>query len=175
MTCIAVRIDKKKIEIAGDAQTTWGGRKYPKEDTTDKQIKSFGKIFQVNGMTIGCAGSVAHMGLLQVFVKTNRPKEMEKDSVLEWLISFKQFCLDKAKIGFADISLHGILILEKRVFSFYDFMEVVDIKTFESIGSGMWLAIGAMELGAGVEEAVGVAIKYDLYCGGDVTKIVIPI
>lgn len=175
MTCIAVKIEKKKIEIAGDSQTTWGKNKFPKQDTTDRQVMAAGKIFQVNSMTFGCAGSVAHIGLLQIFAKTNRPKEMERDSVLDWLISFKQFCLDKAKIGFADISVHGIMILDGKVFCFYDFMDVVEVKSFDAVGSGMWLAIGAMELGSNVEKAVSVAVKYDLYCSGEITKIVIPI
>ena len=171
MSVIAVKIKKGIIEIAGDSQTTWGSNKYPKQDTSDKQIKSSGKIFQVNGMTFGCAGSVADIGLLQIFAKTHRPKEMERDSVFEWFIEFKQFALDKAKINFNDISIHGIIILEKKVFCFYDFMEVVEVKDFNAVGSGMWLAIGAMELKADVTEAVNVAIKYDLHCGGEVTKL----
>lgn len=173
MTAIAVKLSKKTIEIAGDTQTSWGWNKYSKQAHSDKQIQSNGKIFQVNDLTIGCAGSVNQIGLLQIFCKTHKPKEMERDSVLDWLIEFKDWANKKAGIALADFSFHGILISEGRVFSFYDFMDVGEVKSFEAVGSGMWLCIGAMELGASAEEAVKVAIKYDLYCGGNSTKLII--
>jgi hypothetical protein len=173
MSIIAVRIKKGIIEFASDTQTTWGGNKYPNIESSDKTLKSFGKIFQVNGLTVGCAGDVAHIGLLQIFCKTSKPKETEKDSVIDWLISFKEWALGKAKINFADINVHGILAFEGKVFSFYDFMEVNQIKEFAAVGSVMFLAIGAMELGATASNAVKVAIKYDLFCGGDIKKIIL--
>lgn len=173
MSVIAVRKTGKSIEISGDGQTTWGKNKFPKSNYSDKQVKCFGKIFQVNGTTFGCAGSVSDIGLLQVFCKTHRPKEMDRDSILEWLIEFKEWANIKAKVSFNDISVHGIIIRDEKVFCFYDHMDVVEVNDFDAVGSGMWLAIGAMELGASAEKAVGVAIKYDLYCGGNTTKLVI--
>jgi len=175
MTVIAVRVKKKTIEIAGDSQTTWGDHKMPKKNSSDKQVQSFGKIFQTNGLTLGCAGSVAHIGLLQIFSKTHAPKEMERDSILDWFIEFKEWVLDKAKINFSDILMHGIIIRDGKAFAFYDFMEVSRIYEFDAVGSGMFLAIGALELGATTEQAVNVAIKYDLYCGGSANKITIKI
>lgn len=173
MSIVAVRIKKGIIEFAGDTQATWGGNKYTLVDQNDKMLKSYGKIFQVNEMTIGCAGDVAHVGLLQIFCKTNKPKEPTKDCIIEWLISFKEWALSKAKINFNDISVHGIISLKGQVFSFFDFMEVNQIKEFTAVGSGMFLAIGAMELGATASNAVKVAIKYDLFCGGDIKKIIL--
>lgn len=173
MTVIAVKINKDKIVIAGDSQTTWGNHKYPKHPSTDKELKSMGKIFQTNNMTFGCAGSVAHIGLLQMYAKTHKPKAMEHDFILEWFIEFKEFALKKASIAFNDIKLFGIIISENKVFSFYDFMEIREVLNFEAIGSGQWLAIGAMEIGASAKEAVRVAIKYDLYCGGETTELII--
>lgn len=145
----------------------------PMPDYNDKTLKSYGKIFQVNGMTFGCAGSLAHIGLLQIFCKTTKPKELERDFILEWLIAFKQYALDKAKIGFNDISIHGVIASKGKAFAFYDFMEVNQITDFAAVGSGMFLALGAMESGASADEAVNVAIKYDLYCGGQVNKIIV--
>lgn len=173
MTCIAVRINKKQIEIAGDTQTTWGWNKLSKIENNDSSLKSTGKIFQVNGMTLGCAGSVAHIGLPQIFCKTSKPKEMERDAILDWLIAFKEFALAKAKINFNDISIHGIIATKGKVFSFYDFMDVKPVADFFSVGSGMFLALGAMDTGATASQAVKVAIKYDLFCGGQVKKIII--
>ena len=42
---------------------------------------------------------------------------------------------------------------------------------FYAIGSGKFLAMGAMEMGATAEEAVAVAIKYDTGCGGEIDVI----
>lgn len=173
MTCIAVKIKEKHIEIAGDSQATWGRNKYPNPSYADKTLKAEGKIFQTNGMTIGCAGSVAHIGLLQIYCKTHKPKEMDRDSIIDWFIEFRDWVNIRAKIPATDISIHAILINDGRAFAFYDFMEVSEIKDFEAVGSGMFLAIGAMELGADVEKAIEVAIKYDLFCGGDITKIIV--
>lgn len=173
MSVIAVKVKGRRIEIATDNQTTWGSNKSQKYVHNDNQVKSQGKIFQVNGMTIGCAGTVAHINLLQIFCKTHRPKEMERDSVLDWFIEFKEWAQEKAKINFNDISIHGIVIFEGSVFCFYDFMDVQKVTDFDAVGSGSWLAIGAMELGASASDAVKVAIKYDLYCGGGVSEIVL--
>lgn len=173
MTCIAVKIDKRKIEIAGDTQSTWGQHKIPKKDYADKQIRAEGKVFQVNGMTIGCAGSGADIGLLRLYAKTTKPKEMERDFVLDWYIGFRDWAEKKARVPINDISIHGIIINEGKAFTFFDFMDCWEIKDFDAVGSGMFLAIGAMECGATVTEAVKVAIKYDLFCGGEPTKITI--
>ena len=171
MTCIAVKIESKKITIAGDTQTTWGNHKLPKKDYVDNNLKAAGKIFQTNGMTLGCAGATAHIGLFQIFCKSHKPKEMERDSILDWFLEFRDWISSKAKINFTDLSMHSIIINDGRVFCFFDFMDIWEVKTFDSVGSGMWLAIGAMDLGASADRAVEAAIKYDLYCGGKVTKI----
>jgi ATP-dependent protease HslVU (ClpYQ) peptidase subunit len=161
MSVIAVKIENGVIHISGDSQTTWGSNKFPKENYSDKHVKACGKIFQVN------------IGLLQIFCKTHAPNEMERDDILNWLIEFKEWANAKAKIGFNDISIHGIMIRDKRVFCFYDFMDVVEVRQFDAVGSGMWLAIGAMEAGKSSKEAVDIAKKYDLYCGGEITEIII--
>ena len=171
MTCIAVKIESKKITIAGDTQTTWGNHKFPKKDYADIKLKSEGKIFQINDMALGCAGDSAHIGLFQLFCKSHKPKEMVKDSILEWFLEFREWINNKAKINFNDLSLHVIIINEGKVFCLFDFMDIWEVKTFDAVGSGMWLAIGSMDLGSSAERAVETAIKYDLYCGGKVTKI----
>lgn len=171
MTCIAVKIEPKKITIAGDTQTTWGRNKFPKKDYIDNQLKADGKIFQTNGMTLGCAGSSAQIGLFQIFCKTHKPKEMEKDPIMEWFMEFREWINSKAKVGFTELSLHAILISNNKVFCVFDFMDIWEVKSFDAVGSGMWLAIGAMDNGVDAEKAIETAIKYDLYCGGKITKI----
>lgn len=173
MSIVAVRKYPKTIEFASDTQTTWGHNKEGmKKEYNDKQISSYGKVFQVNDMTLGCAGSVTDISLLQIFSKTHKPKVADRDSILEWLIEFKEWAVKKG--ADKDIRIHAIMVYEGKIFSFYDFLLVEEIEEFWAVGSGMFLAVGAMEIGATAESAVKVASKYDLYCGGKVRKLRIP-
>jgi ATP-dependent protease HslVU (ClpYQ) peptidase subunit len=171
MTVIACKVSKGFIEIASDSQTTWGQNKYPTRDKSDKHISANGKVFSVNGITVGCAGNCAHIGLFQNFCKTHSPKEMSSDSIIDWIIEFKDWVNDKTKIAFDEISLHGIIVKDGKAFTFFDHLESYEIKDFFAVGSGMFLAIGAMDSGADVTQAVKTAMKYDLFCGGTVNYL----
>ena len=171
MTIIACRVHKDSIEIASDTQTTWGHNKYPTPNKADKQTFVEGKLFTINSMTLGCAGQLSDIGLMQLFCKTHSPKEMDVDSILEWLMEFQQYASDKAKIAYKDLCVHGILVSKGKAFTFFNWIEAHEIKTFDAVGSGMFLAWGALELGAPVQKAVEVAIKYDLFCGGEVSYL----
>lgn len=173
MTVIAVQVKKKQIELASDCQTTWGSNKFPKKETTDSSIKVNGKIFQLNGMTVGAAGETSTISWLQIFCKSHKPKEADRDSILEWFVEFKQWVKIKGTLD--NISIHFILIMNGKAFAVYDFMEVNEITDFDAVGSGMWLAIGAMDNGCSVTEAVNTAIKYDLYCGGKTNYVIVEI
>jgi hypothetical protein len=167
MTCIAIRKIPTGFEVAADSQTSWGSKKYPQKDTNSTFEKS-GKIFEVNNMFLGCSGMVSHIQMFAIYCKSHRPKNMETDDILDWVVEFKQWCNTKFNVKQDEISLHGVVISGKRAFVFYDFLEVHEVKEFDSVGSGMFLAIGAMEVGATALDAVRVAAKYDVYCGFDV-------
>jgi len=171
MTVIACKVNKGFIEMASDSQTTWGRNKYPQKDITDMEVKASGKIYKTNGVIMGCSGDNAHIGLMQLFCKTHLPKRMDKDSIMEWFIEFKEWSYTKAKIEFDKLYIQGIIVKDKRVFAFFDHLEIFEIKTFFAVGSGAYIALGAMESGVSVKRAVEVAIKYDLYCGGKVNYI----
>lgn len=47
-------------------------------------------------------------------------------------------------------------------------LTILPCEEFTAIGSGAAFAIGALEAGADVETALGVAIKYDTYSGGNI-------
>lgn len=175
MSVVAVKVNKDHILIAGDSQTSWGSHKFSTKDKSDSRVTANSKIWSVNGMVIGCAGSVAHIGILQMFCKTCKPKEMNRDSIIQWVADFKKYAVDLTKEGFNDISVHGILIAENKAFVFYDFMDAYEIKegSFDAVGSGMWLAIGAMSVGADPIRAVEVAVQYDMFCGGEITNLTI--
>jgi ATP-dependent protease HslVU (ClpYQ) peptidase subunit len=168
MTCIAIKKTKKGFEIASDSQTTWGRFKQIKKSTQDKQTKSSGKIFEVNDITFGCAGDVGNITMLQYYAKTHIPKTAERDSLLEWFIEFKDWLHSKAKVGFNDVGISCIIVIKSKAFVIHDWLSASEVQEYDSIGSGMWLALGAFEMGATATQAVKVAIKHDLYCGFDV-------
>jgi ATP-dependent protease HslVU (ClpYQ) peptidase subunit len=172
MTVIALIFRNGKIQMAGDSQTSWGTfMKLPKRDSKDKAVKEYGKLFQVNKYTVGCAGDCAQIGMLQVFMKSHHPKQMDRDSILDWVLEFKSWLHDKAKIAFNDVSVHGIIVHGKKAFTFFDHLEVYPIKEFDAVGSGMNIAIGAMAVGASAKEAVKVCTTYAYGCGDKVTTL----
>ena len=174
MSVIAVRKHEGKITIACDSQSSWGNSyKTNTSDNSDKELKNYGKISKVNGMTIGCAGQCSHIALFEIFTKTHKPKSANRDEVLEWIIEFKEWVHKKAQINWQDVSLACILIIENKIFTIYSWLEVVEVKDFDAIGSGMWLAIGAMDMGANPIKAVEVASKYVLTCGGETHHLII--
>lgn len=171
MTVIAVKVKKDLIEIASDNQTSWNRNKKEKANNSDNEMKSFGKLYQTNGMTIGMAGSVAHIGLFYVFSKTHKPKNKDRDSVLDWVLEFKTYAKDKAGINFNDLNFGGILVFEGLAFVFYDDTSVYIVDEFDSIGSGRWLCLGSLNVGSTIKEAISTSIKYDLFCGGEIHKL----
>jgi len=176
MTVVAVKVKQKTIEIASDSQVTYGWRmKHKIANYSDKQANTTGKIFETNGMVIGGAGVLAQLGLLRMFSKTHKPKEMDIDSIVDWVQEYKEFMDKKAKIHHNDADLEGIIISENIVFAFNTEFDVYQVTDFGAIGSGRYLALGAMECGAEVDKAVIVASKYDLFCGESVEKIVVDI
>ncbi len=168
MTVVACKITEAEIVISADSQTTWGGNKLPTYQKNNSNIKVDGKLFEINGVIIGCAGSCAHVGMLHMFCRKQLPVEMVKDRIFDWLSEFKEWCNKEAQVKYEDLCIGGIIVKDGKAFWFTDYMEVNEITDYFAYGSGMFLALGAMELGASSEKAVEVAIKYDLYCGGDV-------
>lgn len=171
MSVIVVKKTEKGFDIVCDNQMSWGDQKYQRHNNNDQQLKVAGKIFQVNEMTIGCAGSVADIGYFRMFCKSHNPKTMTHDDILDWFMEFKNWYNKETAIGQKDISVSAIVIRMGKCFTVFDFMMTDEITTFTAIGSGMWTAIGAMEAGADAEEAVKISIKYDLYCGGEIFKL----
>lgn len=167
MSVISVRVKADQIELAGDSQTSWGNHKFVTFNSKDPVLNQDGKLFEVNGMTVGCAGATATISLFKLFCKTAKPKSIHSDDILEWLVTFKDFCEKKYK--HTDISIHAILIMDGQAVAVYDFLDIYPISDFWAVGSGAWLAIGAMECGVSAADSVKVACKYDKGCGGDIT------
>lgn len=174
MTVVACKVTETNIQIASDSQTTWGDNKMPTHYPDQRNIKTEGKLFTINTDTvIGCAGRCSHITLLQMYCRGHLPVEMTNDRIFDWFADFKKWANVEAQVKYEDLSIHGIIVKDKKAFTFYDDLEVREITDFSAVGSGMFLAIGVLDLGADVEAAVNVAIKYDLYCGGKANVITI--
>lgn len=126
--------------MASDGQVTNGGIIV----TSDTP-----KIFQHDGCLLGVCGLYGEMLALKKWFEggmTGENPKLEEDS--------------EALILNPDGSLFGLW--EKQ------FMVPINDEPFSAIGSGRVIALGAMAMGATAIESVEVAIRYDIYSGGEV-------
>lgn len=162
MSIVACQIKKDYIEISADQQVTWGDSY--KEVTGMNYPENSSKLFEVNNMIIGGSGNTQEFSFLRLFAKNHRPAKADINSVLEYLVEFSDWV--RKKDSNFKLSNCLILVFDGKVFETIH-LEVREVKDYTATGSGMFLALGAMEMGADTKKAVDVAKKYDLYCGGE--------
>ena len=146
----------KDGKMCSDSQATRGDF----IDNTDTT-----KIFNVKGCLIGISGSLTGaMKFIEWFEKSLDHTIAQEEfpyvtmSPPEELVNENFHCL--------------VLYPDNKVFEFFgatvgsDFLEVAE--EYCAVGSGMQYALCAMDAGATPEEAVAVAIKRDVYSGGEV-------
>lgn len=166
MSVVAIRKIKDKIIMAADVQWSWGYKKFA---TTHKEMYAEpAKIWQHNGITVGGAGSVSESMLFRIFTKTHKPASADVPGILDYLV---EFC-DWAKKKQTDFKLdnHYLIVFEKKMFQAISY-DVQEITEYNAVGSGMFLALGAMYKGSDPVEAVDVAKTFDLFCGGETDVI----
>jgi len=161
MSVVAVKKTAKEITISADQQRTWG-------DGKDAREKA--KLFQENGMVWGCCGTSDEIAMLKIFTKNHTPKAANADGILDFLAEFGDWM--RKKDSSARVQNHSILVYEQRIFCAFG-LAVEEIEKFAALGSGMFCALAALELGQTTEKAVGIAKKFDLYCGGETETITI--
>ncbi|MCG3204051.1 MAG: hypothetical protein KCHDKBKB_00754 [Elusimicrobia bacterium] len=164
MTVVAVRVFKDKIVMSCDSQGTSGNHKRSLE------ALGFHKIFQNNGVTVGACGNTMESGLLKIFIKSHRPKEATQDSMLDFMSEFFDWLRKKDQ----NMAVDGayILVMDGKVFEL-SYFEANEILEYGAVGSGRYVALGAMLMGASPEKAVEAAKTFDLYCGGETHTITI--
>lgn len=169
MSVIAVRKAKDHIEIACDTQTTYGRNKYAKDSG---MYKDSAKVHKLGDTVFGFAGTVYAANMFRVFAKTHVIAYAEEEQILDHLVEFVEW----AKKRDANFVFENdiIVIHDKKVF-LCNALDVMEVDKFNAIGSGSFLAIGAMAIGATAKEAVEVACKYDLYCSGETIDLQIPL
>lgn len=165
MTVVAVKRIKNKVQMSCDDQTTYANEyKIKKEKGTHPH--DVGKIFIENGMLIGCSGYVSESNLMKLFAKNHKPKSATQDSLMEFLLEFRDYIAKKTGDDNYELYNHIIIVVEGKIFTCFG-IDVEEKKEFWAVGSGMFLALAAMHLGKDTEDAVDVAKTFDLYCGGD--------
>lgn len=166
MSVIAVKKYKNKIVISADQQTTIGYRK--EVDSKEDMYVESNKIFKTNGMIIGVAGSVQEYSFLKIFANNHKPSKPTTEGILEFLIEFQEWSKKKDK----DFKLYNynIFIIEDKIFLSRLFL-VDEIKTYSAIGSGSKYALAAFYLKKEPEDAIRVAMEFDLFCSGKIQTI----
>lgn len=168
MSVIAARIYKTKIVMASDLQTSWGDSKIV--DAKNQMYLEPSKMWQHNGLVIGSAGHVSTSVLFRVFTKTHKPATPTVEALIDLVVEF----VDWAKKKQTDFKLenHFLVIFEGKLFQILEY-SVEEVKEYNAVGSGMFLALGAMYKGADPEEAVEVAKQFDLFCSGKTDVITV--
>ena len=125
-------------------------------ETGDKLI--FGpKVCKIGSALVGASGSAqilrkikeikSHVNILNRISSILDDDEEDHDFDIMVLLCGKKFVFDNSVVP----------------------CEIYD--EFFAIGSGSSLALGAMSFGASAEEAVRVAIKHNVFCGGEVYSV----
>jgi ATP-dependent protease HslVU (ClpYQ) peptidase subunit len=161
MSVVAVKITEKEITISADSQVSCG-----RSNKLEGREKNPAKLFRVNNGKIifGSTGWTDIASLFRLYCETRQPEYSSELAILNFLSEF----FDWAHSKNSDFKLENsfVIIFNKKVFVTHGF-EVNEVDTYSAIGSGMFLALGAMYMGADTQKAIDVAKKYDLYCGGE--------
>lgn len=168
MSVIAVRKYEDRIVMASDLQTSWGDSKLV--DVKNQMYLDPAKIWQHNGVTVGSAGHVSGSTLFRVFTKTHRPGASTIEGLIDFLVEFTDWA--KKKDSAFKLENHFLIVFEKKMYQCIDY-DVQEIPEYNAVGSGMFLALGAMYKGSDPEEAIEVAKQFDLFCSGKTDVIII--
>jgi ATP-dependent protease HslVU (ClpYQ) peptidase subunit len=151
MTTIAVRDGI----MCSDSQATRG-------DFIDNRSST--KIYEVSGCLVGISGNA-----------------ISSRKFVEWFQDMAEHSAAQDAFPLATIQLPDKMVEEdfhalvaypdKTVYEFFGCDNIIECEEdYAAVGSGMLYALCAMDAGASAEEAVKVAIKRDVYSGGEIQK-----
>lgn len=166
MTVIAARKTPEAIIFAADTMISDGFNKLTSSDLMHS------KLFQQNGMIIGCTGECYEGTLMELFSRNHKPVDSTRLGIIDFLVEFREW-IRKKEGGYTP--KNGFLIaFEHKLFSVYGGLDVYEVREFETIGSGQDFAKAALYLGHTPREAVEVACKLSLYCSEPITEMSMP-
>jgi ATP-dependent protease HslVU (ClpYQ) peptidase subunit len=160
MSIIAVKVNKDKIKIASDSQSTRG---FEKENADTK-------IIQSDDLIVGCVGLTKVRYLLELFLETNKLKDNSEREVARFFNEFDKWLRIETN-GSVNFQNNEFLLIKNKKVMYFNNFEIEEVKTFYCIGSGRIWAFTALELGADIEKAIRIACDYSLYCSGAVKLI----
>lgn len=155
MSVVACRILPDGYEIASDSITIRWATQSKGENT------KFSKLFEVNGLVIGCVGSAEESSLLQMYCKTRQPAAANEQDLLEFMSEFANW--KKTKVSKSDIDNHYLIGFEGKVFSIGGWF-IQEVLKYEAIGAGMDYALAALYLGNSAHDAIKVACELSIFC-----------
>lgn len=160
MSVCVVKKSENKIVIAADSQISSYRNKF---EGKDRGIEP-AKIFQSGEITFGTAGYTNVASMFRLFCFSRKPASADEMGILTFLSEFAEW----AKKQDPDFKMYNafIIIFKGKIFN-CDGFEVNEVDNYAAIGCGMFLALGALSMGADPIKAVEVAKKYDLFCGGE--------
>jgi len=154
MSIICCKISEHEIEIAADSILVRGY-------TQDKGKDKYTKLSKIGELIIGGSGLCSESGLLHIYAKGNVPLAASEEAIIVYFNEFSEW--KKAKTDNAKIENQYLLVLNKKVFYFYDFF-CKEILKYEAIGAGMDYALAALYLGHSAQKAVKTACELSIYC-----------
>ncbi len=160
MTTIAIRKYQDRIEIASDGI----------ENDSGMRRKSK-KIFSFAGLTFGYAGYADQALILANSLTLNNSFKNEKEVYNHFNTVKVQFHTDGESVECALIIFNQrmyYLQINKLCVGFTEIQEDI-----YATGNGRKYAIAAMDCGLSPKEAVKVAIKFDIFSGGEVQEEII--
>lgn len=151
MSVVVCKVEKEEIIFASDSIIVFDDLK-----RTDLVIK----LVKENNIIIGGAGAEEDIFLMQIFIKTHRPKNATKESILNFYVEYLAWCKNKEV---EKPSSNFIMGIEGKAFIINGY-SVIKIKNYVATGAGFMFASAVLELGHTAKEAVSVAIKLSPLC-----------
>ena len=156
MTTIVAVQNSKGFVFAADAQVTEGDRAYMHPKMT--KITEVGEYVMAGAGTSRCCDVVLFGWEPPIYDGTEHYKFMVSKFIPELRKEDEEFCF---LVGF-----------DKRVFYIgQDYSVLATSTNTYGIGSGAAYALGALEYGASIEEAINIAKKFDINTGGKIQII----
>lgn len=160
MSIGTVRLTKDYIEVACDSQVTWGDCKM-----IDGMYGKASKIIENEALIAVTAGSTQQSAFFSLYSKERALTRPTEETILQYMLDFEEW--GRKRINDFKLDNQFILIIKRKVFAF-NWYEVTPIKEYGAIGSGMFIALGALYKGSSAKEAAEVAAKFDNHCSGKI-------
>lgn len=126
--------------------------------------KNSTKIYEVGGCLIGTSGNaISTRKFIEWF------SEMLEHSTAQEAFPFVTMVLPEKMV---EEDFHALVVYpDKTAYEFFGCENVIECaEEYAAVGSGMLYALCAMDAGASAEDACRVAIKRDVYSGGEIQK-----